>query len=76
MMEWTMAKDEFGQGGKPSRAMAYALDMVTAFGDAGLTIVPVKPTLEMLTAGAQAGDISIETVWRIYQAMISAAEQV
>lgn len=35
-----------------------------------LATVPVKPTLEMLTAGARAGNVTVETVWRIFQAMI------
>jgi len=74
MMEGTMASNEFDPGTKNSRAMAYALDMVTAFGSRGLTLVPVKPTTEMLTAGARAGDVSIEAVWRLYQAMVSAAD--
>lgn len=73
-MERTMVSDDFDKGTKPSRAMAYALDMVSAFGEAGFTVVPVKPTMEMLTAGARTGDISIELVWRIYQAMIKVAE--
>jgi hypothetical protein len=34
------------------------------------TAVPTKPSLEMLTAGARAGSVSVETAWKIYQAMI------
>lgn len=56
------------QGG--SKALDYALDMVEALGEAGLTTVPVKPTAAMLTAGARAGKVSVETVWKIYQAML------
>ena len=54
-----------------SKALDYALDMVGAMGEAGLTNVPVKPTTAMLTAGARAGQVSVETAWRIYQAMIN-----
>lgn len=52
------------------KAMDYALDAVSALGEAGLTAVPVKPSVAMLTAGARAGGVSVETVWRIYQAML------
>ncbi|CAK0740002.1 hypothetical protein WCLP8_1100015 [uncultured Gammaproteobacteria bacterium] len=51
----------------------YALDVVEAMGNAGLVAVPVKPTTDMLTAGARAGCVSIETVWKIYRAMVAAA---
>jgi hypothetical protein len=53
-----------------SKAMDYALEMVQALGEAGLTTVPVKPSAAMLTAGARAGKVSVETVWKIYQAML------
>ncbi|HEV7371605.1 hypothetical protein [Arenibaculum sp.] len=53
-----------------SKAMDYALETVQALGEAGLTTVPVKPSAAMLTAGARAGQVSVETVWKIYQAML------
>ncbi len=59
------------QASATSGAMDYALNMVESLGEAGLTAVPLKPTLPMLTAGARAGSVSIETAWKIYQAMIS-----
>ena len=36
----------------------------------GNRMVPEKPTTEMLAAGSIAGDISVEAVWNIYQAML------
>ena len=51
-------------------ALDYALEMVSQLGKAGLTAVPVKPSVAMLTAGARAGGVSVETAWKIYQAML------
>lgn len=34
---------------------------------------PLKPTTEMLTQGARAGGVSVETAWAIYVAMLNAA---
>ena len=39
----------------------------------GLMPVPTKPSAAMLAAGSQAGDVSVEQAWRIYQAMVRAA---
>ena len=39
--------------------------------DTGLVSVPIKPTTAMLTAGARSGHVSVETAWKIYQAMIN-----
>ena len=58
----------------PDGALDYALDVVSAMGEAGLTAVPIKPSTEMLTAGARAGEVSVETAWKIYQSMITAAD--
>ena len=41
---------------------------------ADLTVVPGKPTGAMLASGAAAGDVSIDTAWRIYRAMIQSVE--
>lgn len=57
-----------------SDSMRRALEEVSSMGVRGLTAVPVKPTLEMLTAGADAGKVSIGTVMRIYAAMLQAAD--
>jgi hypothetical protein len=57
-----------------SDRMRFALDEVEQMGVRGLTAVPVKPTQEMLTAGAQAGGISIEAVMAVYTAMLRAAD--
>jgi hypothetical protein len=57
-----------------SDRMRFALDEVEQMGVRGLTAVPVKPTQEMLTAGAQAGGISIEAVMAVYAAMLRAAD--
>ena len=37
--------------------------------------LPLKPSLEMLTAGARAGDVTPETVWEIYRAMIKESQR-
>jgi hypothetical protein len=59
------------EDGRPlSSALEYALTVVEAVSETGLTTVPVKPSVAMLTAGARAGQVSVETAWRIYQAMI------
>lgn len=57
-----------------SERMRFALNEVEQMGIRGLTAVPVKPTQEMLTAGARAGQISIETVMAVYTAMLRAAD--
>lgn len=57
-----------------SDRMQQALNEVEQMGIRGLTAVPVKPTQEMLTAGAQAGSISIEAAMAIYTAMLRAAD--
>jgi hypothetical protein len=54
-----------------SNAMDYALTVVETMGEQGLTTVPIKPTTAMLTAGARSGHVSVETAWKIYQAMIN-----
>jgi hypothetical protein len=56
---------------RTSIALEYALSAVSAMGDSGLTTVPLKPSAAMLTAGARAGQVSVETAWKIYQAMIA-----
>ncbi|HET8729309.1 MAG TPA: hypothetical protein VFO41_17545 [Alphaproteobacteria bacterium] len=38
--------------------------------ESGVTIVPSKPTAAMLAAGARAGGVTVETAWKVYQAMI------
>ncbi|SNS56595.1 MULTISPECIES: hypothetical protein [unclassified Azospirillum] len=57
-----------------SDRMQQALNEVEQMGIRGLTAVPVKPTQEMLTAGAQAGSISIEAAMAVYTAMLRAAD--
>lgn len=56
---------------RSTNALDYALDVVEAARKEGLLAVPVKPTTEMLTAGAEAGNVSVETAWIIYSAMIA-----
>lgn len=51
-----------------------ALDMVDTMTANGLTAVPVKPTADMLLAGARAGGVSVEQVWSIYMAMLRAMD--
>ena len=43
-------------------------------GEPTSTTVPLKPSAVMLAAGARAGGVSVEAAWKIYQAMIKAAE--
>lgn len=43
-------------------------------GEPTSTTVPLKPSAAMLAAGARAGGVSVEAAWKIYQAMIKAAE--
>ncbi|ACJ00231.1 hypothetical protein [Rhodospirillum centenum] len=57
-----------------SETLRNALDTVEQMGMYGLTAVPVKPTAEMLLAGARAGGIGVETAWAVYQAMLKAAD--
>lgn len=57
-----------------SDRMRFALEEVEQMGIRGLTAVPVKPTQEMLTAGARAGGIGIETAMAVYTAMLRAAD--
>lgn len=35
--------------------------------------VPAKPSLDMLTAGSRAGDVSVKKAWEIYMAMLRCA---
>lgn len=56
-----------------SEAMEFALEVVSAYGQNGMAVVPAKPSAAMLAAGARAGDVSVEVAWRVYQAMVSEA---
>lgn len=49
-------------------------DVIAALAEAGLSTVPAKPTAAMLADGARAGGVSVETAWRVYQAMLRSAE--
>jgi len=57
-----------------SEPMRHALDVLEQMCAQGLSAVPVKPSMEMLLAGAQAGGISIETAWNVWTAMLRAAD--
>ena len=48
----------------------YALAVVEAMGDAGLTQVPVLPSPAQVRAGARAGGVSLDVARAIYAAMI------
>ena len=56
-----------------SEAMEFALEVVSAYGQNGMAVVPTKPSAAMLAAGARAGDVSVEVAWRVYQAMVAEA---
>lgn len=53
-----------------SRALQNALDAVGAVGDSGFVLVPNEPTPEMTLAGAQAGNIDLDTARRVFRAML------
>ena len=57
-----------------SNALGVALDMVGAMADAGMVTLPVKPSTAMLTAGARAGGVTVLNAWKIYNAMVAAAD--
>lgn len=42
--------------------------------DVMTTPVPLKPTTRMLTEGARAGGVTVETAWKIYLAMLRTAD--
>ena len=37
--------------------------------------LPIKPTAAMLAQGARTGGVSVEVAWRVYRAMVEAAER-
>lgn len=41
--------------------------------EASSASVPLKPSAMMLAEGARAGGVTVETAWKIYQAMIRLA---
>ncbi|HYC01693.1 MAG TPA: hypothetical protein VED40_00275 [Azospirillaceae bacterium] len=55
-------------------ALSFGAEATPVTGMAGMVPVPLKPSLEMLTAGARAGGVSVETVWSIYRAMLREAQ--
>ncbi len=57
-----------------SEATTSVLDVMAAVGETGTIRVPAKPSTAMLAAGAEAGRVSVESAWRIYLAMVRAAE--
>ncbi|MEQ8966171.1 MAG: hypothetical protein RID91_10125 [Azospirillaceae bacterium] len=57
-----------------SDTLERALEAVSAMSEAGFASVPSKPTAAMLAAGARAGNVSVETAWKVYQAMLRNAD--
>ena len=55
-------------------AVGVGITLILFFGPAGMVAVPAKPSTAMLTAGADAGHVSVENAWRIYLAMVRAAD--
>lgn len=43
--------------------------------DAGLMVMPAEPTQAMLQAGAEAGGVDVNTVARVFHAMLEAEDQ-
>ncbi len=60
--------------GSMSRPLRTALDLVEAIADAGIALVPARPTAAMIKAGAIAGVVGPETAVRVYRAMVAAAD--
>ena len=48
-----------------------ALEYVKQWHNLNLTVIPEKPSEKMLLAGAKAGDMSIQTTYRVFQAMLT-----
>jgi hypothetical protein len=42
--------------------------------DSGAARMPSKPSAAMLASGARAGGVSVETAWKVYQAMLKNAD--
>ena len=61
---------DVGGGG----ALDLALDVLAALTAAGLAVVPVDPTPEMIRAGAAAGGVDDAKAATIFAAMLAAAE--
>jgi len=57
-----------------SRTLSDALYIFAAISNAGLVVLPAKPTRAMLEAGAAAGGVSTERVRAILCAVIQAAD--
>ncbi len=55
-------------------ALDLALDVLAALSAAGLAVVPVEPTHEMVRAGAAAGDVDEAKAAAVFAAMLTAAE--
>lgn len=57
-----------------SDALEKALDLVSVASEHGLVVVPSEPTELMIRIGSDVGNVSPETVRRIYKAMLYAIE--
>ncbi|HYB10386.1 MAG TPA: hypothetical protein VEJ16_12000 [Alphaproteobacteria bacterium] len=55
-------------------ALARALEVLEAIGEAGLAVVPVNPTEAMVEALARAAGTSHATARKIYSTLLKAAE--
>jgi len=60
--------------GAMSRPLRTALELVEAIAEAGLALVPARPTAAMVKAGAIAGVVGPETAVRVYRAMVAVAD--
>lgn len=68
-MTTKLLKDDDGSTTRPARPPADEPIVL----EAGVAIVPSKPTAAMLAAGARAGGVTVEVAWRVYQAMVGEA---
>lgn len=61
-------------GKEDGQAIKDALDLLSAIDAAGYALVPREPTSAMLKAGAKAGEVTGPTAYKMWRAMLGAAE--
>ena len=50
-----------------------SLDALDAIGEAGMVVIPQRPTAEMIAEGARAGHVDQDTAALIFSRMVNAA---
>ena len=61
--------------GQFSQSLSSSLELLAVLSAQGLVIVPSEPTPEMLEAGKRASGLSSEEVKRLYQVLITHADE-